>query len=97
MPQLKATPEFARLCQGFHQDCMVLAPCKEALVDDLLKHISPAEHHALKQFLDRLLGGRYTHSELRGLMNRSAPALLWSSKGAAAILITIHRRLSNTT
>ena len=92
--RLSASAEFARLCEGFHQDCMIDAPSLDSLTEHVLRHISTKDSRPLKAFLDRILDGTYTAHELRGFMNRSTPNFAWrNARGVVEMLRNIRARL----
>ena len=92
--RLRASPEFAKLCQGFHQDRMINISTLDALANDVLRHISTKDIRPLKVFLDHLLDGTFAASELRGFMNRSTPNFSWhNSKGVVELLRHVRTRL----
>lgn len=60
----------ARLC---HQDIDLVFQTGEELVTSLARSLTPAQRAELGRYLAKILDGRFTPAELRGVWNRTNP------------------------
>jgi hypothetical protein len=66
---MRVPDEFNRMCVGFHQGTFRMT------LDEMIKHalgfLDENQARVVKQFLDKLLSGRYTAAEMKGVLRRS--------------------------
>jgi len=67
---MRVPDEFNQMCLGFHQDTF-----RRLTRDEAIKHalgfIDEKQAEVVKRFLDKLLSGRYTAAEMKGVLRRS--------------------------
>lgn len=94
--EIKSTPEFRLLCNGFHQDIELRNSTLEEIVDERnADQIGrEAESAALRVFLDDVLSGRYSAEEINKLWN-TYPADMYVAgrEGGIALLKAVRSRL----
>ena len=83
---MRVPDEFNQMCLGFHQDTF-----RRLTRDEAIKHalgfIDEKQARVVKQFLDKLLSGRYTAAEMKGVMNRSPAEIRFrNAKGCHSFL-----------
>jgi hypothetical protein len=69
---IKSTPEFRRLCSGFHQDIPLRGSSVEQVVEEAISFLVGQKVEAiaaLKAFLDDVLSGRYSAEQINRLWN----------------------------
>ena len=71
MAEIKIPREFLQLCTHWHQDMPLFASTPEQIADELVKGVSERDKAVIKRFLDQLLSGRYSTSEIKGVWWRS--------------------------
>jgi len=88
---MRVPDEFNQLCAGFHQDTFRMAG------DDRIKHalefIDERQTRIVKQFLDKLLSGRYTAAEMKGVLRRSPAEIRFRNAKACHALLKRIREL----
>jgi hypothetical protein len=57
--------EFVTFTAFFHQDFDLMFPDGNGLIEDAINHTSPEQRNVIKEYLDDLLSGKYSETELR--------------------------------
>jgi hypothetical protein len=66
---MRVPDELNRMCLGFHQDTFRLT--RDEAIRLALGFINEKQAEVVKQFLDKLLSGRYTAAEMKGVLRKS--------------------------
>jgi hypothetical protein len=66
---MRVPDEFNQMCAGFHQDTHLMT--RDEAIRHALGFLDERQTTVVKQFLDKLLSGRYTAAEMKGVWRRS--------------------------
>jgi hypothetical protein len=85
-------PGFQQLCSGLHQDALFDVETMEQLAANALQFVGAAERAGLRAFLASLSGA--TNAEVKGIYNRSAADIGFSSEAAREFTDQVRRLLA---
>jgi hypothetical protein len=95
---IKSTPEFRRLCTGFHEDIELKDRTVEQIVEDAIPILGGQNAKSiaapLRVFLDDVLSGRYSAQQINKLWN-TCPADIYVTgpEGGIQLLKAVRHRL----
>jgi len=92
---IKSTPEFRLLCQGFHEDIELQNSTFDQIVEEAIPILGgqkPESIAALRVFLDDVLSGRYSGEQINKLWNTCPPDIYVSGPLAGTELLKAARR-----
>lgn len=78
---LQASDEFHQLCTLFYPGIYDEYPTREACIADVVRSFNGERKENLKLFLDELLSGRYSDTELHQVWRSTSPSYDFSDGG----------------
>lgn len=94
---MQPSQEFYDFCSGLHQDFELYGPRPEDWIDGALKCVKRGRLHALRDYVDGLLGGQYSDAELQELYRSTLSEVrIWEDSGVRQFLGLVRDRIDRS-
>jgi hypothetical protein len=82
---------FNALCRAFHQDAFVVHRTSDRVVASAVRSLDAAQKDEVCRFLDKLLDGKHTPSEMKGVLRRSPAEFFFGTSSEVAAFLRLVR------